>query len=635
MALVTKEETLGRAPAQDATPQSANVTAKPATPGVHANAVSLEVPVKVHGSRPASDNSQSDRFEEQTSTMIVFPEGGVLRMAAAVAAGQMLVLTNLKSRQDAICRVVKVRAFSKAQSYVEVEFTRPQASYWGVYFAPPEPDHSASAPGSSPTRSADDTPEPALSVDLPAPPAEPTTPEPLEDLADSHEVNPVKLPAPPPPAPKPSSPFVSLGIRENVQPAAAATSSVRPPEEQSGLLASPRVQPSIRESSPYASPVRDRSSRNSSSQFTSPTASTPSALASDGMLSERVTAGSLADTNEDLSLNLEEVSPAAPEPVSPATPFRAGSFGTRLDSKLGYAEAASPEPRQNWLLVVAAVVVLLGTAAGGAWYFRSNFTKHAVSASANSPAQREQSAPNPSAPPAVQPSAPTQPASSAATDAVPASGTASPPQRQNEALASATHPTSKPTPGGAAVKLGEQSQFSVESAPVQPSTPPQPAAKPGATSSMLSASAMKAHPLTSQRDISSPAAPVLNVADGISHNPASLPAFGSSGGPAIPLPSDAASAPMQVGGTVKQPKLVSSVMPVYPLSAREANIQGDVVIDTQISPKGSVTSMKVISGPTMLRQAALDALRRWKYQPSQLDGKPVAVQMLVTIRFRL
>lgn len=86
---------------------------------------------------------------------------------------------------------------------------------------------------------------------------------------------------------------------------------------------------------------------------------------------------------------------------------------------------------------------------------------------------------------------------------------------------------------------------------------------------------------------------------------------------------------------MKQPKLVSSVMPVYPLSAREANIQGDVVIDTQISPKGSVTSMKVISGPTMLRQAALDALRRWKYQPSQLDGKPVAVQMLVTIRFRL
>ena len=92
---------------------------------------------------------------------------------------------------------------------------------------------------------------------------------------------------------------------------------------------------------------------------------------------------------------------------------------------------------------------------------------------------------------------------------------------------------------------------------------------------------------------------------------------------------------MQVGGTVKQPKLISSVMPVYPFSAREANIQGDVVIDTQIGPNGSVTRMKVISGPTMLRQAAQDALRRWKYQPSQLDGKPVAVQMLVTIRFRL
>jgi protein TonB len=58
------------------------------------------------------------------------------------------------------------------------------------------------------------------------------------------------------------------------------------------------------------------------------------------------------------------------------------------------------------------------------------------------------------------------------------------------------------------------------------------------------------------------------------------------------------------------------------------------VIDTSIDKSGSVVGMKVVSGPAVLRQAALDALRQWKYQPSTLDGQPVAIQMLVTIKFR-
>lgn len=153
---------------------------------------------------------------------------------------------------------------------------------------------------------------------------------------------------------------------------------------------------------------------------------------------------------------------------------------------------------------------------------------------------------------------------------------------------------------------------------------------------------MKAHPLSSQRGISSPGeAPVLSVETGTSHGAGALPSMGSSGIAVPPPPAaatpqaQAAVAPVHVGGTIKQPKLIRSVMPVYPFAAREANVQGDVVVDTRIGPNGSVASMNVISGPTMLRQAALDALRHWKYQPSELDGKPVAVQMLVTIRFRL
>src|SRR5215469_16792936 len=104
---------------------------------MRADAVSLEVPVKVHGTRvseAASGITSSEPFEEETSTMIVFPQGGVLKMATPVAPNQMIVVTNLKSGHDSICRIVKVRAYAQGQSYVEIEFTHRQPGYWGVYF---------------------------------------------------------------------------------------------------------------------------------------------------------------------------------------------------------------------------------------------------------------------------------------------------------------------------------------------------------------------------------------------------------------------------------------------------------------------------------------------------------------------
>src|SRR5580658_11141389 len=141
MAPLTKEPEV-LTPAADATASRPGAqTAKPAAPaapGVRADAVSVEVQVRVYGSRitqvPGQAEPNSEPFEEQTSTMIVFPQGAVIRMSTAVNVGQMLVVTNLKSRQDAICRVVKVRTFSNLQGYVEVEFTHKQPGYWNVYF---------------------------------------------------------------------------------------------------------------------------------------------------------------------------------------------------------------------------------------------------------------------------------------------------------------------------------------------------------------------------------------------------------------------------------------------------------------------------------------------------------------------
>lgn len=93
--------------------------------------------------------------------------------------------------------------------------------------------------------------------------------------------------------------------------------------------------------------------------------------------------------------------------------------------------------------------------------------------------------------------------------------------------------------------------------------------------------------------------------------------------------------PLAVGGDVKQAKLISSVQPVYPAIAKTQRVSGGVMIDALIDANGRVTTMKVISGPTLLQEAAKDALKQWKYEPATLDGKAVPMHLNVTIQFRL
>ena len=149
------------------------------------------------------------------------------------------------------------------------------------------------------------------------------------------------------------------------------------------------------------------------------------------------------------------------------------------------------------------------------------------------------------------------------------------------------------------------------------------------------ATTMNAHPVSSQRAVEQNDAPTLDSATSTASQPGDLPGVGSASVAAPPPPDPSSEGPVQVGGTVKEPKLISSVPVVYPSVAKDSRVQGDVVVDTQIDKNGNVVHMKVTSGPMLLRQAALDAVRKWKYEPSTLDGQPVSVEMLVTVKFRL
>lgn len=100
-------------------------------------------------------------------------------------------------------------------------------------------------------------------------------------------------------------------------------------------------------------------------------------------------------------------------------------------------------------------------------------------------------------------------------------------------------------------------------------------------------------------------------------------------------PPAAGNSPAHAGGQLQMPRLISAPDPLYPATARMQNVDGIVSMDAFVDAAGNVTEVKVISGPILLRQAAMDALRKWKYQPARLDGQPTAVHTNVNIRFTL
>jgi len=73
--------------------------------------------------------------------------------------------------------------------------------------------------------------------------------------------------------------------------------------------------------------------------------------------------------------------------------------------------------------------------------------------------------------------------------------------------------------------------------------------------------------------------------------------------------------------------------PIDPAEAPKNHVSGTVVLDATISTKGGVESLRVISGPTSLQKAALDAVRQWIYRPYLLNGIPVEVETTISIVF--
>jgi TonB family protein len=106
--------------------------------------------------------------------------------------------------------------------------------------------------------------------------------------------------------------------------------------------------------------------------------------------------------------------------------------------------------------------------------------------------------------------------------------------------------------------------------------------------------------------------------------------------PEGPPPADEPEGPIMVGGDVLAPEKINAPPPQYTEIARKARIQGVVIVQAIIDKEGSVTNVKVLKGlPMGLDQAAVDAIKKWKFKPATLNGKPVAVYYNLTVNFQL
>jgi periplasmic protein TonB len=758
--------------------QAASVAALPNDAVGKAQPVALEVAVTVNGARTVEGSDKREPFSESTKTVLVFGTGAVIRLSSSVAPGQLLFLTNEKTKKEVVCQVVKSKNYRSVSGYVELEFTEPVVGFWGMRFPGDRPGSAAQPAVSSPAAAASNgtngtlgansapkpsdakpailapagrTPEPKISESkfvAPASPANelPATPKPITPLTPASllpEFNTNSVPvkpttpipsafdsprapeskasifAPPPQAPAalptvnvislssdsdlsadsarkdansgdsapanwlqisevkdvlpptpptPQAPLAHPQITSDPETEALKQRTARLQEQLSSFAFSetPAVKPLEKE---HTAPVKEVPSISDAASkvvelahpepervvskpaetpksapppvkslldeeelkiptWLEPLARNASAPASTQELVEREKARRLAEQQPKIEEVVSESFGATEEKDAQELPppFLVSQPSVAEDHLP--AESRSKSSGKGLMIAaIAAGVVLL---AGGAWWFlrpqNTGVTVTSPVSKAATPSSAA-SAPVEAQPPQSQSNLSLQSNSAASADPVSHSAPA-----QSAAVVAAA-----PASTGAVRNASERSasnpaksnKSEASSVPVQPAVAEPEPKKPVLGEVRLEAPVVPRHETPQDTSVADPGAALAE--DQPESNSETL---GAGLGVDTKQPA-APAAPVPTGGDVKPAKLISSVPPIYPALAKNQHVSGNVLVDALIDSNGHVTTMKVVSGPTLLHQAAMDALRQWKYQPAMLDGKPVPMHLTVVIQFRL
>jgi protein TonB len=92
---------------------------------------------------------------------------------------------------------------------------------------------------------------------------------------------------------------------------------------------------------------------------------------------------------------------------------------------------------------------------------------------------------------------------------------------------------------------------------------------------------------------------------------------------------------VRIGGNVAAANLIHQVQPEYPPGAKQLHVSGTVVLHALISSDGNIKDLKVVSGPGELTDAAVSAVKQWRYKPTTINGEPVEVDTTIAVVFTL
>jgi periplasmic protein TonB len=677
--------------------ENSAATTAPAAPATKPpQPVALEVPVTVNGARTVDGSDKREPFSESTKTVLIFGHGAVIRLASLVAPGQLLFVTNEKTKKEVVCQVVKSKNYRTVTGYVELEFTEPAVGFWGMRF-PPDRVSPAQATSTGPVAPIAHVPaqHPVSSAPsaVPTPPKFP--PAPLAPAAMKPAAPapvPVKPVATAPPAapplakplpPKPPQPAASLAAKPPVTPAASISSNT---ETTSPAQPPPKTVPTVPSADPTTDELKQHAARLQeqlgSMLFTEapatklPAPEKPAAPKPDIIPTETVQkilqlaqpeavkppspAAPLQETRSSpaaakslpVSMAVEEVKiPAWLAPLTRetdaiptntsvedaaiaeanSTPATAQEDALSLDAEalsttvqhpmfgdqlLGTssevaATSSSGGSKKGLLIGLAAAGLLL--IGGGAWYAKQ--PGNALSGlfapkPAATPTQTAQNSTEATSTPAFR--------SETAAVGGPAATSSNQPAIAKP-LTPAPVPASSPAVNSTAIPaVSKETTSAPRNAP--PVVPPK---KPALGDVRLATPSVSRAADSAQGGEA--AAPSIDASQPSSGEPFTLSGSRSKE-PTAPLP---------IGGDVVSAKLLKAVPPVYPPAARSQRVGGDVKIDALIDVSGNVSTMKVISGPTLLHQAAMSALKQWKYEPAKLDGNPTPMHLTVIVQFRL
>jgi TonB family protein len=597
--------------------------------------VALEVPVTVNGARAVAGSEKREPFSESTKTVLIFGHGAVVRLSSSVAPGQLLFLTNEKTKKEVVCQVVSSKNYRGMSGYVELEFTEPVSGFWGMRFPAAPQGHSSETTPPSSTATRNFTGATGAESKAPV-----TTP------AIQPETKPTISSSPRVPQSVLSSPVVA--------PNQASVPQSGPTNSSSASLDATPSSPQSVASPDFLETAKPIKAPTPAPLFTSKTSIPPSKsiLDSDEIkipswlepLARNAAAASAAlpeigsrDAVEDFGdipvlddLSVTEITDT-PESANRGLP--ASSFGTHFlaDEQDGQSAEVTTSGKSSKKFLIGAIAAagLLLIGAGG-WYARQssdNATANdaatntaAVSTPANvantsgSNNERTQSQPQ------IRASVPEKPSAKFTAVSTPAAVEPSESGSKSTKFVDANRPSLKANKNVATVDSASDVNATPDVAETTDVAAPPPPKKQSLGSVKLSAPIVNkpAGAVATEEALNlEPSQPEAGLASGLVGSASRQPIAPSS------------------GSDVKPATLISSVPPIYPQMAKTQRITGAVTIDALIDANGHVASMAIVSGPALLQESARDALSHWKYAPAQLHGKPVPMHMKVTIQFKL